>query len=141
MRPLVPALLLGAVLAGAPVACAPAGSDAPTALTVSALPTSPGQGSPWFGWSVRPAGGDGPRQRTYRLVIARDSYAVDVVTAGGVHASAWDSGVVHSAQTSDLRPSGFRYDAGVSYFWSVLIQDEHGRSSGWSERQRWTAPR
>ncbi|MYW03412.1 hypothetical protein [Streptomyces sp. SID3343] len=141
MRRLVPALLLGAALAGAPVACAPDEADAPAALTVSALPPHPGQGSPWFGWSVRPGGEDRPAQRTYRLVIARDLYAVDVVAAGGVHANAWDSGVVHSAQSSDLRPSGFRYDAGTTYYWRVLIQDATGRSSGWSEPQRWTAPR
>jgi hypothetical protein len=109
-------------------------------LTVSALPNRSGPGSPWFGWSVHPGGDGRPTQRTYRLVIARDPYALDVVTAGGVHASAWDSGVVHSAQSSDLRPSGFRYDAGTTYFWSVLVQDATGRSSRWSTQQRWTAP-
>lgn len=134
-------VLAGLALSGATLACTTDGARSPRAtLTVVSLPHDPEQGSAWFGWTVR-LNGDRHQQSSYRLIISNDPYAIDTITSGGVDPNAWDSGVVHSAQYNDLRPSGFRYEPGTTYYWSVRVRDEQGRDSDWSARDQWTAPR
>ncbi|OPC83662.1 hypothetical protein B4N89_24395 [Embleya scabrispora] len=132
-------VLVGSLLGYAARSGSPASRRAPT---VVALSDEARTGADGIGWAVRYGGlGHDRRQRTYRLVISADPASLDTVLAGGVDPDVWDSGVVYSAQRVGVRPSGFRYESGTTYYWSVRIRDDRGRDSDWSARERWTAPR
>ncbi|WP_439674449.1 hypothetical protein [Embleya sp. MST-111070] len=136
-------LVTGVVLAGSLLGYAarsgsPASRRAPTVVAMSDEARA---GADGIGWAVRYGDlGHDRAQRTYRLVISADPDSLDTVLAGGVDPDVWDSGVVHSAQHAGVRPSGFRYESGTTYYWSVRIRDDRDRDSGWSTRERWTAP-
>ncbi|GCD93263.1 glycoside hydrolase family 78 protein [Embleya hyalina] len=132
-------VLAGSLLGYAARSGSPASRQAPTVVAQSDEART---GSDGIGWAVRYRDrGHDRAQRTYRLVISADPVSLDTVLAGGVDPDVWDSGVVHSAQHAGVRPSGFRYESGTTYYWSVRIRDDRDRDSGWSTRERWTAPR
>jgi hypothetical protein len=129
-------MLAGLILAGAAGACA----SSPARARVPGPVAEPVGDGGRFGWTVR-ADGESRRQAGYRLVVSTDPYAVDAATAGGVDPNAWDSGLVRSPDSADVRPSGFRFEPGTTYYWRVRVRDEQGRDSPWSALSTWAAPR
>ncbi|MFF7248417.1 hypothetical protein ACFZBU_31400 [Embleya sp. NPDC008237] len=132
-------VLLGLASTGTLLGCT-ASPSRPATLTAVAPPHNPEADPDGIGWTVRLGGRIHP-QRTYRLVVSTDPHAVDTVTDGGVDPNTWDSGVVHSTEHTGLRPSGLRVEQGVTYYWSVRVQDAQGHDSGWSAREQWTVMR
>ena len=71
----------------------------------------------------------GASQTAYRIRVAE---SVD-----GFDTPVWDTGKVHSECSSFITYSGPILKSRTSYWWQVMVWDEKGRASGWSEPASW----
>lgn len=74
----------------------------------------------------------GLAQSAYRIVAASDSQRL----ADGRY-DVWDSGRVPSAQSHLVPYAGVPLKDGADYWWRVMVWDEQGEPSAWSEPSTW----
>lgn len=110
------------------------GSQPPVNLTCEYLSDPVGIGTlePRLGWQLV-SGTQGHRQTAYQILVASTETGL-ARQAGDL----WDTGRVHSAQTSQVVYAGTSLSAGQTCFWKIRTWDETRQSSGWSEPAQWS---
>jgi alpha-L-rhamnosidase len=71
-------------------------------------------------------------QTGYRVLVAADSSQLQK-NNGNI----WDSGKVLSDQSIQVEFAGKRLSSVTTYYWKVLVWDNHGNVSGWSKPAKW----
>ncbi|HEY8454577.1 MAG TPA: family 78 glycoside hydrolase catalytic domain [Actinopolymorphaceae bacterium] len=92
------------------------------------------ESAPLLAWKLT-GSGRARRQTGYqiRLIEVTDHAALEAWDpADDDHDVAWDSGLVHSGETHDIRYAGPPLRSRTRYAWSVRVVDESGRESAWS---------
>ena len=85
---------------------------------------------PRLSWiDTNPSGRRGAAQTAYRIRVA----AAD----GGFDSPLWDTGRVESAESTFIPYGGPALRSRATYLWQVMVWDEAGRASEWSETARW----
>ncbi len=86
--------------------------------------------NPRFAWiNANPAKRNGAAQSAYRIRVA--------TSPDGFENPVWDTGVVESAESSFITYEGSSLKSRTSYWWQVMVWDEQGRASAWSEPAHW----
>ena len=90
------------------------------------------QPQPQLAWKVDSAERN-QAQSAYRLLVAstKEKLAQD-------EADLWDSGKVASDETLGVRYSGKALRSGAACFWKVMLWDQAGHPTAWSEPAQWT---
>ena len=70
----------------------------------------------------------GARQSAYRIRVSTSSSFDDLV---------WDTGKVSSSQSAFVQYDGEPLRSRTSYWWQVMVWDENGEPSAWSEPAQW----
>ena len=86
--------------------------------------------NPRFSWiNENTARLQGAAQTAYRIRVATspDDFSAPV----------WDTGKVRSAESAFITYKGKPLQSRTSYWWQVMVWDEQGRASAWSEPARW----
>ena len=86
--------------------------------------------NPRFSWkNENTARQQGAAQTAYRIRVATspDDFSAPV----------WDTGKVRSAESAFITYKGKPLQSRTSYWWQVMVWDEQGRASAWSEPARW----
>ena len=69
---------------------------------------------------------------------AQTAYRIRVATSpDDFSAPVWDTGKVRSAESAFITYKGKELQSRTSYWWQVMVWDEQGRASAWSEPARW----
>lgn len=69
---------------------------------------------------------------------AQSAYRVRVATSkDGFDKPVWDSGKVGSAESAFVEYGGGKLKSRTSYWWQVMVWDQEGRASEWSEPAHW----
>ena len=78
-------------------------------------------------------------QNTARLQgAAQTAYRIRVATSpDDFSQTVWDTGKVHSSESAFITYKGKPLQSRTSYWWQVMVWDEQGRASAWSEPARW----
>jgi hypothetical protein len=71
-------------------------------------------------------------QRAYRVLVADDAAKL-----ANNNADIWDSGKVPSNRSLQIACNGKAMQAAKTYYWKVMIWDNHGSVSAWSSIARW----
>ena len=71
----------------------------------------------------------GARQTAYRIRVA--------TSPDGFDKAVWDTGKVLSSQSAFVRYEGAPLRSRTSYWWQVMVWDENGEPSAWSEPAQW----
>lgn len=71
----------------------------------------------------------GARQTAYRIRVA--------TSPDGFDNPAWDTGKVLSSESAFIRYEGAPLKSRTSYWWQVMVWDENGEPSAWSEPASW----
>lgn len=71
----------------------------------------------------------GARQTAYRIRVATSPNGFDNPT--------WDTGKVLSSESAFIRYEGAPLKSRTSYWWQVMVWDESGEPSAWSETAHW----
>ena len=70
--------------------------------------------------------------------VAQSAYRVRVATSpDGFASPVWDSGKVLSSESAFVEYEGKELKSRTSYWWQVMVWDEEGRASEWSEPAHW----
>ena len=72
------------------------------------------------------------RQNAYAIRVAEN--VEDVVNGKNL---VWNSGKIVSDRSVHVRYSGNTLQSAKKYFWQVMVWDNHGKSSSWSEPSFW----
>lgn len=86
--------------------------------------------APRLAWiDLNPSGRQGAAQTAYRIRAAAspDAFGTPV----------WDTGRVESAESAFIPYGGPALQSRTDYWWQVMVWDEAGRASQWSEPARW----
>ena len=90
-------------------------------------PIGIGVRKPRISWKLH-AGDRGVMQSAYRVEVADDSaFSVQV----------WDSGKVQSGQSVHVELDGLEAVSRRRYYYRVMVWDDRGRQSDWSETAYW----
>ena len=87
--------------------------------------------APRLSWEIS-ARGRGIRQTAYRIIVADDLETLDKNTG-----SIWDSKKVRSSASIQVSYAGKKLEPAKVYFWKIMVWDNQGRTSGWSQPARW----
>ncbi len=87
---------------------------------------------PRFSW-VMPLQGRGQLQSAYRILVATSPALLRPAKA-----DMWDSGVVESRQSVNVRYTGRALESNREYFWKVRFADAAGIWNGWSHTARFS---
>ena len=69
---------------------------------------------------------------------AQTAYRIRVATSpDDFSQTVWDTGKVHSSESAFITYKGKPLQSRTSYWWQVMVWDEQGRASAWSEPARW----
>ena len=68
---------------------------------------------------------------------AQTAYRIRVATSPDFSQTVWDTGKVHSSESAFITYKGKELQSRTSYWWQVMVWDEQGRASAWSEPARW----
>lgn len=71
-------------------------------------------------------------QTAYRVVVADDASKL-----AGNNADVWDSGKVPSNKSLQISCNGKAMQAAKTYYWKVMVWDNHGKASAWSNIATW----
>lgn len=71
-------------------------------------------------------------QTAYRVLVAGDATKL-----AGNNADIWDSGKVPSGTSLQVSCSGKSMQAAKTYYWKVMVWDNHGKASAWSNIASW----
>ena len=86
--------------------------------------------NPRFQWiNSNPKLKQGARQTAYRIRVA--------TSAEGFDNTVWDTGKVLSSQSAFISYEGEPLRSRTSYWWQVMVWDEQGEASEWSEPACW----
>ena len=86
--------------------------------------------NPRFQWiNSNPKLKQGARQTAYRIRVA--------TSADGFDNAVWDTGKVLSSESAFISYAGEPLRSRTSYFWQVMVWDEKGEPSAWSEPAQW----
>ena len=80
--------------------------------------------SPRFSW-INEGSRQGAAQSSYRIRMFKDT--------GNKEDMYWDSGVVVSPESVLVPYMGYALEPCTDYYWQVMVSDEKGESSAWSE--------
>jgi alpha-L-rhamnosidase len=85
---------------------------------------------PRFGWILKPAGESlrDLHQTAYRIMV---SSSLTLLASG--RGDMWDSSKVRSGKTIQISYDGKPLSSLSTYYWSVQVWDQSGRSSSWSQ--------
>ena len=87
--------------------------------------------SPHLGWQLH-ASRRNVMQSAYRVLVA-DNKALLQQNTGNV----WDTKKVSSGQSIQVMYNGNKLQPGKEYFWKVMVWDDRGVASKWSEPSAW----
>lgn len=71
-------------------------------------------------------------QTAYRVLVAGDAAKL-----AGNNADVWDSGKVPSRASLQVSCNGKPMQAAKTYYWKVMVWDNHGKASAWSSTASW----
>lgn len=71
-------------------------------------------------------------QTAYRVLVADDAAKL-----AGNNADVWDSGKVPSRASLQVSCNGKPMQAAKTYYWKVMVWDNHGKASAWSNTVSW----
>ncbi|XHR92950.1 family 78 glycoside hydrolase catalytic domain [Mucilaginibacter sp. UC70_90] len=71
-------------------------------------------------------------QTAYRVLVADDAAKL-----AGNNADVWDSGKVPSRASLQVLCNGKPMQAAKTYYWKVMVWDNHGKASAWSSTASW----
>ncbi|WP_413669087.1 family 78 glycoside hydrolase catalytic domain [Mucilaginibacter sp. Mucisp86] len=71
-------------------------------------------------------------QRAYRVLVADDAAKLT-----NNNADIWDSGKVPSNRSLQIACNGKAMQAAETYYWKVMVWDNHGKASAWSSIASW----
>ncbi len=131
-----PALFLFLILAGVVMSAEPAGSERLQILDLRCEyqenPLAIESTAPRLSWRlVSPA--RGAAQTAWRILVASSPAAL-AENRGDL----WDSGKVASAAMAQIPYAGKALGSRDRVYWKLMVWDEHGRASAWSEPAEWT---
>lgn len=86
---------------------------------------------PHLGWTLS-SNQRGCLQTAYRVLVAADSSQLQK-NNGNI----WDSGKVLSDQSIQVEFTGKKLSSVKTYYWKVIVWDNHGNVSGWSKPAKW----
>ncbi|MDB5159316.1 MAG: alpha-L-rhamnosidase [Mucilaginibacter sp.] len=86
---------------------------------------------PALGWQMASAD-KGKSQTAYRIVVA-GSPSLLAQNKGDY----WDSGIVHSANSTQVIYRGKPLSARTQIYWKIMVWDENNQSSAWSQPASW----
>ncbi len=86
---------------------------------------------PGLSWQIR-SSAQQVMQTAYRILVSDDSIAL-----AHNRGTIWDSGKIPSDQSLMVNYNGRTLKAATRYFWKVMIWDNKGRASAWSEVATW----
>lgn len=89
--------------------------------------------APVLGWQIKSSGRN-IMQSAYRIIVSEDPDAVKEDNG-----TAWDSGKIDSGQSINVSYRGSKLIPGHRYYWKVMIWDDEGRESSWSDITWWQA--
>ncbi len=89
--------------------------------------------SPRLGWKINASEFRGAKQTAYRIIVASSS---DKLLEG--KADLWDTGKVTSGQSVQVAYKGKTLRSEMQCYWKVMIWDQDGRPSSWSEPAYWS---
>lgn len=95
-------------------------------------PLSVGNENPLLSWKLK-AGQRGKSQSAYRILVASKP---SLLKAG--QADCWDSGIVQSNRTAQVKYAGSPLSSRSRLFWKVMVWDEEKRPSSWSDVATWS---
>ncbi|RAV10922.1 alpha-L-rhamnosidase [Paenibacillus contaminans] len=73
------------------------------------------------------------KQSAYRILVAASTQSLDR-NVGDV----WDSGKVEGDRSQHVSYEGIELVSGMTYMWKVMVWDESGHASDWSEPASWS---
>jgi len=87
--------------------------------------------SPRLSWEIQ-SGGRGVLQTAYRVLVSEDSISLEK-NMGTV----WDSKKIFSDASIQVAYEGSALSPAKTYYWKVMVWDNHGDSSHWSKMAWW----
>jgi alpha-L-rhamnosidase len=87
--------------------------------------------SPNISWQIS-SGKRNTMQTAYRVLVADNLHSIQ-----NNRGTAWDSKKVLSAQSIQVIYNGVKLEPSKTYYWKVMIWDNKGDSSSWSEPAKW----
>jgi len=87
---------------------------------------------PRLSWTIQ-SEERGALQTTYRVLVASS-----LPELKQDHGALWDSGEIRSDQSVNIVYAGKPLESGQRCYWKVRVQDQHGKTSDWSETAGWT---
>jgi len=83
---------------------------------------------PFLSWEIKAPAKRNIRQSSYRIIMVESNNVPSKNTE-----LFWDSGVVHSSRSVNVKYKGKALDSAKKYYWRVQVQDNIGRISKFSE--------
>ena len=127
--------LLGGCEVNSPsLAAPPSSTAAPDNLRCEYLlnPQCIGETLPRLSWTIQ-SNRRGEIQRAYKILVASQPELL-----ANNHGDLWDSGKVHTAQSTQVVYAGNALNSRDRCFWKVRIWDRDGKPSAWSQTASWT---
>ncbi|MBN9386341.1 MAG: family 78 glycoside hydrolase catalytic domain [Chitinophagaceae bacterium] len=94
-------------------------------------PLGVGDMTPRLSWEIQ-SGKRGVMQAAYRVLVSEDS-----ISLGNGQATVWDSKKVKSDASIQVALGGAGLSSARTYYWKVMVWDNHGDSSRWSKTAFW----
>lgn len=95
-------------------------------------PLAVGNANPLLSWRLK-SGQRGKSQSAYRILVASKPSLLKVGQA-----DYWDSGIVPSRRTAQVKYEGNPLSSRLQVYWKVMVWDEEERPSAWSEVATWS---
>ena len=89
--------------------------------------------SPRLSWKIKAPGIRGEKQTAFRIIVASSS---DKLKAG--KSDLWDTGKMQSDQSTQVAYEGKTLQSGMECFWKVMVWNQDGKPSEWSESAKWS---
>lgn len=88
--------------------------------------------TPLLSWQLQ-SGRSSVRQSAYRILAATSPSRLS-----GRKADLWDSGKITSSQSVQVKYAGKALGSRQTVYWKVMVWDEKGKASSWSETTQWS---
>lgn len=111
-----------------------AGSFQPTSLHCEYQVEPLGIDTPYprLSWNIKSTE-PGTMQRAYRILVATSVNMLE-----DDKGDLWDSREVESSQSAQIEYAGVPLKSNTTYYWKVLLWDQDGRTSEWSDTATWS---